>query len=172
MDQNFINTNNQNTIIHEPNPSQTVRYLSNSDYLKERLCCPRIWTGILFVLQVISLIVNIFTKERTFRTITTNIGITLIFFVVAFLVTKSAMTCDVEQYKNAIYAFIIYFVYIIISSLVDVGLVAKAEKINDEDLKKAIINLITNLIGDSITLCILCCYKKEFEKITPNQINI
>ena len=172
MEQNFINANNQNNIIYHPYPPQPgVIILSNSDYLKERLCCPRIWTGILFVCQFISLIVYIFTKEATFANLIYNIGITLVFFVVAYLVTKSASTCDVKKYKFALYIYFAYFIFLLVDYGFQINELAKEEQPNESDLQITISNFLSYLFGSLITLCILCCYKNEFYKINSYQIN-
>ena len=117
MQENYI-TNGAEALAQ---PSSTL----SSRYLKERLCCPIVWTWVSFSLHLIGALIYIAALQQKFKNYSSiynegfNMLETLIIiilvaicvanFVVALLVTLSARSCDIAKYSIAIGLYIGYF---------------------------------------------------------------
>ena len=139
--------------------------------LKKKLCCPIISTWILFGFQLILFIYNI----STFFSLTIIIGIIgcVVFFLNAYLLTKSAEQCDVKKYKTALYIYIIYFVLYCIFFmyiLATGSFVSSIEYDTHDVLAKIIFSFILSMPIEAIILFVLCCCLRVFDTL-PNPEN-
>ena len=143
--------------------------------LKSRLCCPRVYTWVVFGLNVLGIFNYI--KYGAVTILLSIIGCVLS-FLVALFVTQSADTGDVRKYNWALYICIGCFAFICLECILSCIILfpqieeaarkqySEQDQINQVVLGAKILLIVISaiVIGiDSITLCVLCCYKKEFD---------
>ena len=150
--------------------------IKDSKYYKNKLCCPRIWTFFMLVPTIIDICLQ-FGLERI--PIPGIIGC-LVYIIVGLLIIYSAKICDVKKYIVALVLYIIYFVFVCIyytcfyfycsSNCYDYRYI--------DNIKTILFTLyLIDAAFDSITLFLLCYYKREFnidlnqenEKLAPSQ---
>ena len=144
--------------------------------LKDRLCCPRVYTWVIFGLSVANFIYYI-SSGSVLNGLLLLISC-ILSFLVAWFVTQSANTGDVRKYYWALYICIGCFVAVCIENILIcvLGFIGAEkivrEKYKTEDEVKAAVSFLQvflilfcaiNIGFSSITLCVLCCYKKEFD---------
>ena len=155
--------------VKNPYLNQPTVY-SNLDSLKHRLCCPIVWTWIIFFLRLPIFIYPLCIPFDLLNVIVPGICL-ILYFLIAFLVTRSGQTGDVKKYKAAL------FICIVIFSIVSIFLIicfifGKAAKkqfnfsYDDDSMVILIVTLILYLVGlELITIIVLCCYLKEFNMV-------
>ena len=167
------NVQPQPVIQVQPYYAQPVYYAPqyltpNNPSIKERLCCPRVWTWIMFSIHICLVIFGFFFLGGYSGS--GIIGVIFYFFV-AYNVTKSSNTGDVDKYKTA---FKIYIVYFIIESFAYFGLLVGyflAVYLFGVIFKQYFIIIFFSFIGftvviEIITLFILCKYKNVFDRLS------
>ena len=136
---------------------------------KVNLGAPIVWTWFYFILELIVVFIDI--PHTSSRTKIGQIKSVVVFFSIAYLVTKSSGSKDVEKYNTALLIFILYvifysgifiYVYFIVKDFNSCTSYTKDTEILIFEIEKGL---------DLITICILCCYKQEFNKLqkTSNQ---
>ena len=153
---------------NEPKPiSQPA--VENSQYLQNKLRCPKIWCWISFAIHLIisiSCIIYFLEENYVFGMVVVAIPC-VISLLIAYLVNKSIATGNVERYKLALY--ISTGTIIVITSFLTAVEIIVIYLFSDFGYGFAIQLLIIflSIIGfESITLCSLCYYKKEFDILT------
>ena len=144
--------------------------------LKDRLCCPRVYTWVIFGLSVANFIYYI-SSGSVLNGLLLLISC-ILSFLVAWFVTQSANTGDVRKYYWALYICIGCFAFICLECILSCIILfpqieeaarkqySEQDQINQVVLGAKILLIVISaiVIGiDSITLCVLCCYKKEFD---------
>ena len=143
--------------------------------LKDRLCCPRVYTWVVFGLNVFSFFGYI---NYGALTILLSIICCVLSFLVALFVTQSANTGDVRKYNWALYICIGFLVFVCLECILFCVFFfplleeearkqySEQDKINDAVLGAKILIIVCCSIAigvNSIIVCVLCCYKKEFD---------
>ena len=148
--------------------------------LKSRLCCPIVYTWILFGLSV----ARLFGIWSGYGSTGGSGSITgcVLSFLIAIFVTQSANTGDVRKYNWAINICIGCLIVECVASVIIIIIIfpgieeAVEELINEgkikPEMKEDMISFFKGLLiavfviviaFESITLCVLCCYKKAFK---------
>ena len=130
---------------------------------KVNLNAPIAWTWFYFILELIVVFLDI--ANISSRTKIGQVKSVVIFFSIAYLVTKSGRSNDVVKYNTALLIFVLYvifysgifiYVYFIVKDFTTCYNKSQNTDILIFQIEKGL---------DLITICILCCYKKEFNKL-------
>ena len=174
---NTPNVQPQPDIQVQPYIAQPVYYVpqyltANDPSLKERLCCPKVWTWIIFgYYTCFTIFLFIFYIDY----LACGIIGAIVFFFVAYNVTKSSNTGVVKKYLTALAIFSIYF-YIEIGSyflVLFLYYVFGCSYGHGNFNQKTTIILLSYtgfiVVIETITLIILCKYKKVFDRLSVIQ---
>ena len=135
--------------------------VSNFEYLKKQLCCPRIWTFIEFFIHLIlGFLYYAFTKYEVYILIIVSI-ICIGLFLVAYSVNRSAVTGDFTKYLIALVIYIAFFVFCLFLLILAICMYIK--KFEQNYIEFTI--LFSIFLLELITLCILFYYKKKFNML-------
>ena len=148
--------------------------------LKSKLCCPVVYTWILFIFSIVRLY-GLWDKLGA-KVGLGSIVTCVLSFLIALFVTLGANTGDVRKYNWALYicigclvvecvasVLIIVFTFSlmgeIVEKLIEDNRIERKEKEKFIEFFKIflIVFFVIYLAIESITLCVLCCYKKAFD---------
>ena len=153
-------------------------FLAYNQSLKERLCCPRIWTWVIFCYYIFATILYICNNQYKQNNLLGIFIVIIIYLIVAIFVTQSSNTGDGSKYKLSLKVFTVYFIIkaisLVISLVVSLTSIEEFEKAYGIVITTLIIGIIIEIIIESTTLFILCKYKNVFDELqTPlNQQDI
>ena len=170
------NVQPQPVIQVQPYVAQPVYYAPqnltvNDPSLKEKLCCPKVWTWIMFGFYTCLVIFGIFFLGG-------YSGIEIIgaifYFFVAYNVTKSSNTGDVDKYKTALKIYIVFFILESFFYVFTIAGYFLTVYIFGVIYKQYFIIIIFSFIGftvviEIITLFILCKHKNVFDRLSVIQ---
>ena len=140
------------------------QFISNFEYLKKQLCCPRIWTFIEFFIHLIlGFLYYAFTKYEVYILIIVSI-ICIGLFLVAYSVNRSAVTGDFTKYLIALVVYIAFFVFCLLLFILAIWMFVKKFENNYIQFIEFTLLLLIFLF-ELITLCILFYYKKKFNML-------
>ena len=161
IQQNEAQSNVQNAQLSAAIPARPVD-TKNLNF-KVNLNAPIAWTWFYFILELIVVFIDI--DNISSRTKIGQIKSVVIFFSIAYLVTKSGRSNDVVKYNTALLIFVLY-VILYSGIFIYVYFIAKDYENGYYNSKNTDILIFQIEKGlDLITICILCCYKKEFNKL-------
>ena len=154
------------TYVSQPVNKRALSLLAYNQSFKEKLCCPRVWTWVIFSFYIFAFLSS-FAYSRGFFSFLIIINI-VIYFLVAYYITLSSNIADVKKYKIA---FIIFTTFFIIEAISYVILIIFLVKDELDGLQFTIVYFSTLVIAsiiDPITLCILCTFKYKIDgEIVP-----
>ena len=152
----------------QPFNNGTQNLSVNYQSLNGRLCCPKVWTWIIFGYYLF-LILFLFTSIPKLSLV--FIISTIIYFLVAININRCSKADDVDKYKLALKIFTVYFIIIIFLLVCLLALFLANDWGFIQDLIPILILYTLFEIGiETITLCILCFHKNVFNQF-PIQVN-
>ena len=129
--------------------------------LKVKLYIPILWTWIYFIIE--SMIVFIDIDHISSRTKLGQIKSVIIFFLIAYLVTKSAGSNDAQKYNTALLIFVLYFIFYS-GIYIYVYLIVQDYSCYSSSAQTENLTFYIEKVLDFITMLILFCYKNKFNE--------
>ena len=163
-----LNQNGENKSNDQYDDIQYDEFIiKDSKYYKSKLCCPRIWTFFMLVPKFIDIYLHCELKRAPIPGI---IGC-LVYIIIGLLIFYSAELCDVKKYIAALVIHIMYFVFACIDYTYFYFYCSNNVCYYYDFYEICLFTLyLVDTAIDSITLFLLCYYKREFN-IVPKQEN-
>ena len=152
----------------QPFNNGTQNLSVNYQSLNGRLCCPKVWTWIIFGYYLFLILFSFISFPKLSLVFIIS---TIIYFLVAINITRCSKADDVDKYKLALKIFTVYFIIMMILLVCLLALLFENYSGYIKDVVQILIQYtLFEIVIETITLCILCCHKNVFNQF-PIQVN-
>ena len=160
-----VQTTNQPYIIQTSNQPLVIQpglqINTDSKNLKEKLCCIRIWTIIMFVPSIIDVFINI----NNYALPVSGIAGIIALGIVSYFIYRSVKTCDVGKYEIALHTYVVFFVVACVFYI----FVVLYSGLSSSRRNRLAVLYFFETGPEIITLYFLFAFKKEFDGVSKKE---